>query len=706
MATVGDIAIVVGADVGPMVRELGKGKGALADFGSTGSRMGALLGSTMARAAIGVGVAATALGALTKTSMANIDAMSKQARAVGISVASFQSMAMVAEEAGVQSDQLSKILIKMQDNIASLGTGTATQVEQFRALGVSMADLAGLGADEQFALIAEKIASIKDPAAQTAAALNIFGRSGADAITMLGGFGAAAAEAAKFQQDFGIAVSDIDAQQIEAANDAIGRMAMAGQGLGNVLAVTLAPAVEQAAGMFQHLALAITGAQNTGIAFFNNMANYNAVMEKFGSVDAAAALAGGWRELEAILAETNAIERLEEIRQGYEQFAEGIGRGSMVMTGDLKQLSAEFPVLAEAISSMIRHAYDLGLKLQAALDAGDVEAAQQYSAELKVAVSNLEKAMSSADALSGLDMSGAVGWANNLASALGLVASAAAKAAAAVNGIPGTDTGTPLGAADGNMPPTFESGMTSSPNAPSAPNGIGGIDWGAPTGGGGGGGGGGGSNPMTARIEALVESLRTEAEIVAVWYEESLAALNAATEAELAALGGKHEAIERLEEEHQDRLAGIREMGNQWSLQSALAGGAEILGAMGAFNKKALKAASIFSAAQALISTYEGAAKELRKGTLGFATAAAVIAKGIGFIAAIKSAGNGGGGGGGGGGGASAAAAAPQAPVTNMNFTVTNDRFGIGERVARQISEQINAARRNGSQIIATVTSQ
>jgi hypothetical protein len=72
-----------------------------------------------------------------------------------------------------------------------------------------------------------------------------------------------------------------------------------------------------------------------------------------------------------------------------------------------------------------------------------------------------------------------------------------------------------------------------------------------------------------------------------------------------------------------------------------LGGAAEIFGAMGAFNKKALKAQAVFAAGAALISTYQGAAKELAKGTLGFATAAAVIAKGIGFVAAIKSAGNG-----------------------------------------------------------------
>jgi len=66
----------------------------------------------------------------------------------------------------------------------------------------------------------------------------------------------------------------------------------------------------------------------------------------------------------------------------------------------------------------------------------------------------------------------------------------------------------------------------------------------------------------------------------------------------------------------------------------------------------------------ALIDTFRGAATELaEKGFIGISTAAAVIAQGIGFVAAINSAGSsaGGGGGGGGGGAAVAAQAATQA---------------------------------------------
>lgn len=184
--------------------------------------------------------------------------------------------------------------------------------------------------------------------------------------------------------------------------------------------------------------------------------------------------------------------------------------------------------------------------------------------------------------------------------------------------------------------------------------------------GGGGGGGGGGSN---GKLDALIEDLKTEREILEEWYAESLALLNSASEAELEALGGKHEAIERLEQEHQDRMAEIKEEANRFSLEMALGAGADVLGAMGAFNRKALKVSQAFAAAEALVSTYKGAAKALEKGALGFPEAAAVIAKGLAFVGAIKGINEGGGGAARGGG--ATAAAAPVLPVQRIDISAS-----------------------------------
>lgn len=209
---------------------------------------------------------------------------------------------------------------------------------------------------------------------------------------------------------------------------------------------------------------------------------------------------------------------------------------------------------------------------------------------------------------------------------------------------------------------------------------------GIPSGGSGGGGGGGGGarDEQQTRISALIESLQTEQEIIAQWHAQAQLDLMLASDAELELIGGRNEAKLRLEQEYQERLAGIKKLEQQASLEGVLSGGDAILGAMGAFNKKALKMQAIFAAAAALISTYKGAAKELEKGTFGFATAAAVIARGLGFVAAIKSAGSSGnaGGAGGGAGAGSVPQQAPQAPRQTraiIQATGGRSRFTIEE---------------------------
>ena len=125
---IGDIAIKIGADIGPLVTNLERAKGSVSAFGreaqaSAGGGMKAwtLASTVMAGAAITAGLG---LIALTKNSLENIDALSKAATKLGIHTTSLQDMAQVANEAGVGTDGLTSALLKMQNNIAGLLQGT------------------------------------------------------------------------------------------------------------------------------------------------------------------------------------------------------------------------------------------------------------------------------------------------------------------------------------------------------------------------------------------------------------------------------------------------------------------------------------------------------------------------------------------------------------------------------------------------------
>jgi hypothetical protein len=206
-------------------------------------------------------------------------------------------------------------------------------------------------------------------------------------------------------------------------------------------------------------------------------------------------------------------------------------------------------------------------------------------------------------------------------------------------------------------------------------------------------GGGSRVDQFARDLERLRESLRTEQEVVSEWYAEQQAILDNRRAMEILGIEGHNEAKLRLEQEYQERLAGIREDGNRWGVQAAIEGGAEILGAMGAFSDKALKAHAITAAGMAWISTLQGAAKELEKGTFGFATAAAVITKGTAFVAAIRAASSGSSSGTSASAGvtaSSAASAAPQQTRAIVAVQSGRSRFTVEEvnDIARQLQEQ------------------
>ena len=109
-----------------------------------------------------------------------------------------------------------------------------------------------------------------------------------------------------------------------------------------------------------------------------------------------------------------------------------------------------------------------------------------------------------------------------------------------------------------------------------------------------------------------------------------------------------------------------------------------------------LRAQKIFGAASALVDTYIGSAKAL---TLpfpaNFAAAAAIMAKGLGLVAAIKSGSSTGGGGGYGGGTTQAAAPQEKAPIRQMARIDVHGEVFNREQVIGLISK-INDVQKDG----------
>lgn len=188
------------------------------------------------------------------------------------------------------------------------------------------------------------------------------------------------------------------------------------------------------------------------------------------------------------------------------------------------------------------------------------------------------------------------------------------------------------------------------------------------------GGGGGGDS----RIQKLIDSLKTEEEILTEWYAQAQLDLLTANEAELEIIGGHNEAKLRLEAEYNDRLRQLQEDQAQYvrGAQDAAQGAAlDFLSTLSGQSEGAAKALLAIntglSISEAIQNTAVAATRALAElgpiaGPIAAARVKAYGAAQVGLIAAnaaLRLGSSSGGGGAGGGGAASVSTASSSAPA-------------------------------------------
>lgn len=157
-----------------------------------------------------------------------------------------------------------------------------------------------------------------------------------------------------------------------------------------------------------------------------------------------------------------------------------------------------------------------------------------------------------------------------------------------------------------------------------------------------------------------------------------------------------------INEQHARDMQAINLM--MWS--DALGSMGDVMGAMaslqGSNNEKMLKAQRIFGAASALISTYVGAAEALKLGfPQNLAAAAAILAKGMSFVAAIKSGSKSGGSGGGASIPKQQSAAPPQQkPINTQAVEIKLEGDNYSRASVEKLMEQMNELSSDGFKLI------
>ena len=112
-------------------------------------------------------------------------ALNDTAVKTGLSIDALQRLQFAATLSGGSLEGVSGAVARMQKALVGAEEGGKEAVAALDRLGLSAQQILTLSPDKQFEAIAQKIASIQDPAERTTAAMNLFGRSGAELIPTL-----------------------------------------------------------------------------------------------------------------------------------------------------------------------------------------------------------------------------------------------------------------------------------------------------------------------------------------------------------------------------------------------------------------------------------------------------------------------------------------------------------------------------------------
>ncbi len=240
------------------------------------ARRARIAAGIMAAAAVAAGIA------MVRSSLQTIDEQAKLAASLRTTTESLQILTRAGDLAGVSMGEIEQATIQLTKRLSQAAAGTGPAVDALRQLNLSATKLEGLTVDAKIAAIQDAIAKFIPSAQQAAIASQIFGDRAGLIFTRIDS--ATLRQATRDVQDFGVAVSEADAAQIQRTNDALSRMGLLWRGIANQLAVAAAPALEAIANAMAAIGN-VTGPLGRAIkGLFNHIGEIATIAATFAAV--------------------------------------------------------------------------------------------------------------------------------------------------------------------------------------------------------------------------------------------------------------------------------------------------------------------------------------------------------------------------------------------------------------------------------------
>lgn len=193
--------------------------------------------------ASGVSSAVRSLQGMSAATAESIDQISKLAARTGSTYGEFAGLALAGDLAGVSVDKIANAMTKADRAFVLAAEGSKTAVSAFARIGLSVADLQGMSGPERFQAIAEAISALPTEAERAAASIALFGKAGADLLPMFSGGADGIRQAMEMADRLGLALTNVQGQNVEAMNDSFTLVQKAIEGVVTQVVANLAPAV-------------------------------------------------------------------------------------------------------------------------------------------------------------------------------------------------------------------------------------------------------------------------------------------------------------------------------------------------------------------------------------------------------------------------------------------------------------------------------
>lgn len=233
MATIGSIIIGIRANTSDLKKNLGQAKNQINDFGSSlTSAKSLVLG-------LGAALAGSAFISWLNSTAKEMDRFSEILDLTGSKGDKLSALAYAADLAAVDTETLASAVVKLNKNLAE--DSDSKMGKSLSEIGLNIEELRAMDPADAFTEIAQGISTLPDQASKTAAAMQIFGKAGANLVPLLSMGSAGIAELQEEARKLGITFDEVEAGKIGAAYDSLGRVQAIITGIGQDIAVELAP---------------------------------------------------------------------------------------------------------------------------------------------------------------------------------------------------------------------------------------------------------------------------------------------------------------------------------------------------------------------------------------------------------------------------------------------------------------------------------